>query len=70
MDEVRTETEVVYFPMGSPDRTRKAKDLEDARRICRELTAHNPLIQQRTITATPWRVVENHAAPLDGLEGN
>ena len=69
MSEVRTETEVMYFPMGSPDRTRKAKDLEDARRICAELAAHNPLIRQRTITSTPWRVVENHAALIDGEEG-
>ncbi len=64
MDEIRTETEVVYFPPDGPDRTRKAKDLEDARRICATLLDSNPLIQQRTITVTPWRVIENHAGPI------
>ena len=63
MNEVITEIQVVSFPPGEKDRVEKARDLDHARRICHHRAADNPLIQQRTITVTPWILVENHAKP-------
>ena len=72
MDEVRTETEVVYFPPGQPTKRRKVTDLKTARSFCDQVVPHgcNPIIQQRTVTVTEWRIVENYALPTgDGQEG-
>lgn len=59
MSTTSVETRVTFFPPEGGVKHLTAKDLDAARSICEAKRDLAPLIEQRTVAATNWEIVEN-----------
>lgn len=50
---------VVSFPLGSANRIRPAKDLNDAIAIAGELAHEHPLIEVQTVIESDWEIIRD-----------